>query len=35
MSAELRGIEELLATRIGLDPIAVGSHLILRRRGGE
>jgi chemotaxis protein methyltransferase WspC len=30
MSAELRGIEELLATRIGLDPIAVGSHLVLR-----
>jgi len=30
MSAELRGIEGLLATRIGLDPIAVGSHLILR-----
>ena len=30
MSAELRGIEGLLATRIGLDPIAVGSPLILR-----
>jgi chemotaxis protein methyltransferase WspC len=30
MSDELRGIEELLATRIGLDPIAVGSPLILR-----
>jgi chemotaxis protein methyltransferase WspC len=38
MSAELRGIEELLATRIGLDPIAVGPPLILhaaRRRMKE
>ena len=30
MATELRGIEELLASRIGLDPISVGSPLILR-----
>jgi chemotaxis protein methyltransferase WspC len=30
MADELRGIEKLLATRIGLDPIAVGLPLILR-----
>jgi chemotaxis protein methyltransferase WspC len=30
MSAELRGIEELLAHRIGLDPASVGCPLLLR-----
>src|SRR5271167_1162492 len=30
MTAELRGIEGLLASRIGLDPVSVGSPLILR-----
>jgi chemotaxis methyl-accepting protein methylase len=30
MAAELSEIEELLASRIGLDPVSVGSPLILR-----
>ena len=30
MTTELRGIERLLASRIGLDPVSVGSPLILR-----
>jgi chemotaxis protein methyltransferase WspC len=30
VTAELRGIERLLTSRIGLDPVAVGSPLILR-----
>ncbi len=30
MTAELRGIEQLLASQIGLDPLAVGPQLILR-----
>ena len=30
MAAELSGIERLLASRIGLDPVSVGSPLILR-----
>ena len=30
MAAELSGIEGLLASRIGLDPVSVGSPLILR-----
>jgi chemotaxis protein methyltransferase WspC len=30
MTAELGGIERLLADRIGLDPVSVGSQLILR-----
>src|SRR5271163_3217466 len=30
MAAELSGIERLLADRIGLDPVSVGTQLILR-----
>lgn len=30
MATDLRGIEGLLASRIGLDPASVGSPLILR-----
>ena len=31
MAAELSGIERLLAGRIGLDPVSVGSPLIFAR----
>ena len=30
MAGELRSLEELLTSRIGLDPVSVGSQLILR-----
>ena len=35
MAAELSGIEQLLASRIGLDPVSVGSPLIFAQHGSE